>query len=108
MFGSAFVTTLANQDVSGDALALAGLSDAEGDVMTIITVGSESSSVGQVTTLPGSGASTVVNEDGSFIIPPGDAFDSLGAGDSATETVFLTVSGGSGEAGSPSLGQAFD
>jgi hypothetical protein len=52
-----------------------------------------------MTTLPGSGASIVVNEDGSFIIPPGDAFDSLGAGDSATETVFLTESGGSDEAG---------
>jgi VCBS repeat-containing protein len=67
--------------------------DPDGDTLNVVAVNQDSNNVGMAITLP-SGASLTVEADGSFLYDPGNYFNYLHAGDTATETFDYTVSDG--------------
>ncbi|GJL87863.1 MAG: hypothetical protein DHS20C03_15720 [Minwuia thermotolerans] len=69
----------------------------QGDVLTVTAVDGVAGNVGQQVTLT-SGALLTVNADGSLVFDPNGQFETLGAGASAQEQFFYTISDGNGGA----------
>ena len=74
---------------------LANDSDVEGDTLTITQVESQALTPGAQITLD-SGALLTVNADGSYSYDPNGAFESLGAGEQATDSFTYTIEDGQG------------
>ncbi|MBA4801326.1 MAG: tandem-95 repeat protein [Euryhalocaulis sp.] len=75
---------------------LAGASDVDtSDVLSVAEIEGASSGVGTTITL-GSGAILNVNSDGTFSYNPNDQFESLAAGETASDTFTYTVTDGNG------------
>ncbi len=70
-------------------------SDADGDVLSVTHVNGSTGNVGSQFLLP-SGASLTVQADGFYSYDPNGAFESLGAGETATDSFTYTVSDGNG------------
>ncbi|NEP73968.1 MAG: hypothetical protein F6K25_18030 [Okeania sp. SIO2G4] len=70
--------------------------DPENDTLTVTEVNGEAADVGTELTLT-SGALLTVNSDGTFDYDPNGQFESLGAGESTTETFTYTIDDGNGE-----------
>ncbi len=70
-------------------------SDPDGDPLTLIEVNGNAVTDGQTVTLS-SGALLTISDDGSFVYDPNGQFDSLGAGEVATDSFTYTISDGNG------------
>ncbi len=84
--------------VSGNVLADNGNgvdSDVEGDALTVTEVNGNAAGIGTQITLA-SGALLTLNADGSFDYDPNGQFESLGVGDTATDSFAYTISDGNG------------
>ncbi|MEM8685569.1 MAG: Ig-like domain-containing protein, partial [Pseudomonadota bacterium] len=81
--------------IIGPGTLFANDSDADGDSLTITAVNGLAADVSRPVTLA-SGLSVNIGADGSISADTSGAFESLGAGESATETVTYTVSDGNG------------
>jgi PGF-CTERM protein/surface glycoprotein (TIGR04207 family)/PGF-pre-PGF domain-containing protein len=80
----------------GDSADLLELStDVEGDPLSLSAVDGESFSSGSTVTLD-SGATVTVDDDGSWIYDPNNQFESLSAGQTATDSFTYTVADGNG------------
>ena len=84
--------------LTGDVLADNGNGiddDANGDTLTVTEVNGVGASVGSQIALA-SGALLTVNSDGTFSYDPNNAFDSLAAGETDTDSFSYTVDDGNG------------
>ena len=79
--------------VAGDLISAANAFDFEGDALTIVGVDGNPASIGTQITLA-SGALLTVNGDGTYAYDPNGHFESLGAGDTATDTITFDISDG--------------
>jgi VCBS repeat-containing protein len=68
-------------------------SDPDGNEITVNQINNESVNMGQPITLD-SGAEIILNEDGTFSYNPNGQFDSLGVGETATDTFTYTINDG--------------
>ena len=74
---------------------LANDSDSDGGTLTVVAVQGVAAHVGQQIALP-SGALLTLNADGTFAYDPNGQFESLNAGDLATDSFAYTLSDGQG------------
>ncbi len=87
--------------VSGNVItdSVTGDSDAapDNDPLTVSTAvqGTTPVTIGQPFTVAGGGVLTL-NDDGSYTFEPGTAYNGLGAGETATETITYTIDDGNG------------
>ena len=65
--------------------------DPDGEDLEVVSINGESGDVGSEITLD-SGATVTLNDDGTFDYDPNGAFDSLGEGDSATDSFTYEIS----------------
>ena len=82
-----------NQTFSGNVLA--NDTDADGDSLTITAINANSNNIGQQITLS-NGVKLTLNANGSFSYNPNSVFDSLNAGETATDSFNYTVSDSNG------------
>ncbi|NEQ78135.1 MAG: hypothetical protein F6K23_37195 [Okeania sp. SIO2C9] len=87
------VTTDEDSATSGNVLT--NDTDADNDPLTVTEVNGVSADVGTEITL-NSGALLTVNSDGTFDYDPNSQFESLGVGESSTESFTYTIDDGSG------------
>jgi len=90
--------TGASEDIGGGANVLADAAVADPDTSDVISVGAvegSASGVGSVITLA-SGATLEIQSDGSFVYLTNGQFESLGAGETATDSFTYTVTDGNG------------
>ncbi len=76
--------------VAGNLISAANAFDFEGDALTIVGVDGNPASVGTQITLA-SGALLTVNGDGTYAYDPNGHFESLGAGDTAADTITFDI-----------------
>ena len=69
--------------------------DADGDNLTVTAINGNSNNVGNQVTLP-NGVGLTLNSNGTFSYNPNSVFDSLNAGETATDTFTYTISDGNG------------
>ena len=90
-------TTDQDSVVSGDVTpgTLGQDSDADGDPLTVVQIDGAVFTPGNAVTLP-SGALVTMQSDGSFDYDPNGVFDSLGSGESTTDSFTYQISDGEG------------
>ncbi|WP_176090513.1 retention module-containing protein, partial [Achromobacter anxifer] len=89
-------------NVSAQNGVLANDTDPDGDKLTVSQVNGATGNVGSAITGSNGGTFTV-NADGSYTFNPGNAFQHLGAGQTATSSITYTVSDGEGGTSSATL-----
>ncbi len=87
--GNDVQTTTEKATVSGNILT--NDTDANGDALAIVSVGTATMVTGGVTVAGSNGGTFTVFPDGSYVFNPGDAFHQLAAGQSATSSMSYTV-----------------
>ncbi|ARP90976.1 hypothetical protein CAL14_12300 [Bordetella genomosp. 9] len=82
-------TTSEKLAISGNILT--NDSDPDGDALAIVTVGDRPMVTGGVTVPGSNGGAFTVFPDGSYVFEPGQAFQNLGAGQTATSSLTYTI-----------------
>ena len=75
---------------------LANDSDPDGDPLTIASVGNRPMTSDGITVAGSNGGTFTVLPDGSYVFTPGNAFERLAAGETATSTISYTITDPSG------------